>query len=418
MKVCPVRLRSLVTIGFTALAILASGGPATRAENDTGLVRDPTLQRGGFFGPRDYRLQPQPRPRVRVAPVQQPRRNAVASGSEAAIAPKPDASRFIMVLGDSLGELLANGLDEALSDRPDVAVIRRVRSDSGLVRSDYHDWPKAVRELLASDQKITLAVMHLGTNDRQSLREGETVLEPLSERWKELYLQRIDAVASAFAEKRIPLLWVGAPPVQFSRLTADLVVLNEMFRQRVERAGGTYVDLWGGFVDAENRYTASGPDLSGQIAKLRAADGIHYTRAGARKAAHFADVVIRRMLESDAPPSIVAIPSPAPGSEALGRELQPGGIERLIDAMVSGLPEATRLAPIPVKPLAGPVVPLNLPVAQAGAPAGDGALLARAALARGRGDGAALLDRIFADGTPPEPKSGRLDDYRWPRPGN
>ena len=187
--------------------------------------------------------------------------------------------------------------------------------------------------------------------------------------------------------------------------------------QRLGVGGLWRLYLWGGFVDAENRYTANGPDLSGQIAKLRTADGIHYTRAGARKAAHFADVVIRRLLEADAPPNIIALPAITSGNEALGRELQPGGVERLIDAMVSGLPEATRLASIPVKPVAGPVLPLNLP-ANAAVPAGDGTLLARASLARGRGDSAALLDRIFVDGAPPEPKPGRADDYRWPGPGN
>lgn len=411
------RWRSLILVGFAAFAILASGGPSSRAENDTGLVRDPTLQRGSFLGARDNRLQNPQRPRVRVDAGQ--RRTAVAGSSDTLIVPKPDASRFVVVLGDSLGDLLAGGLEEALNDRLDVAVVRKVRSDSGLVRNDYHDWPKAVRELLASDQKITLAVMHLGTNDRQSLREGDVVHEPLSERWKELYRQRIDAVATAFSEKRIPLLWVGAPPVQYTRLTADLIVLNEMFRQRVERSGGTYVDLWGGFVDAENRYSVSGPDLSGQIAKLRAADGVHYTRAGARKAAHFVDVAIRRHIESDAPANIIALPSVTTETEGLGRELQPGGIERLIDAMVSGVPDATRLATIPVKPLAGPVMPLSLPTAAtAAAPAGDGALLVRSALARGRGDGAALLERIFVDGAPPEPKPGRADDYRWPKPAN
>jgi uncharacterized protein len=417
-----VRLRSFITVGFAALAIFVSGGPSTRAENDTSLMRDPTVQRGSFFGVRDTRVQVLPRQRQRerervyVAPVQQ-RRATVAPVAVSVIVPKADARLFVVVLGDSLGELLATGLEEALGDRPDVAVVRKAKSDSGLVRSDYYDWPKAARELVASEQKMTLAVLHLGTNDRQSIREGDVVHEPLSERWKELYVARIDAVAAAFAERRVPLLWVGAPPVQYTRLTADLVVLNELFRQRVERAGGTYIDLWGGFVDAENRYTANGPDLSGQIARLRTADGIHYTRAGARKAAHFADVAIRRLLEADAPQNIAALPAVATGGEALGKELQPGGIERVIDAMVSGLPEATRLASIPVKPLAGPVVPLNQP-AVAAAPAGNGTLLARSGLARGRGDGAALLDRIFGDGAPPEPKPGRADDYRWPKPGN
>ena len=69
----------------------------------------------------------------------------------------------------------------------------------------------------------------------------------------------------------------------------------------MERLGGTYVDIWPGFVDDENRYTATGPDVDGQSARLRANDGVLFTRAGARKAAHFADTEIKRLLDAKRP---------------------------------------------------------------------------------------------------------------------
>lgn len=406
-------MRSFLKVALTTLAILTSGGPSTRAEGDADLVRDPTLQRSFFW----QRTEPaKPRPRVRVAPVQ-PRRASASTVTGHVNPAKSDASRIVMVLGDSLAELLAAGLDDALADRPDIAVSRRISPESGLVRADVQDWPKVAREIVSGDRKPSLAVMHLGTNDRQALRDGANQVEPLSERWKELYLARVDAVAAAFAEKQVPLIWVGAPPVRFAKLSADLLALNEIFRQRVERAGGIYVDLWGGFVDAENNYTVSGPDMTGEIARLRAADGVHYTRAGARKAAHFVDVMVRRVLENQAPANLVALPVIGEPDPALGRDLQPGGIERLIDAMVSGLPDATALASIPVKPLAGPVLPLHMPLKPGAVPpsAGETQLLVRAALARGRGEASALLDRVFADGAPPEAKPGRADDHAWPR---
>jgi hypothetical protein len=289
-------------------------------------------------------------------------------------------------------------------------VVTRTKPDSGLVRADFYDWPKVTTDLLASDQKVTVGVILLGLNDRQPIREGETMLEPLSPRWLELYRDRIDAVAAAFAARRIPLIWVGAPPVQNARLSADLVTFNELFRQRIERAGGHYVDLWGGFVDAENRYTAMGPDVSGQTMRLRVGDGIHFTSAGARKAAHFVDVVIRRMIESQ--PGDNAIALPAPDTTVPGDPLaQPGGIERAIDRMVSSLPAAIGLAPaLQVKPLAGPILPLTGVAAT-----GDQALLVSIPDARGRGDGSAQLDRVFGEGIAPEPRPGRLDDYKWPR---
>lgn len=408
------RVGSLVMVLAASCLVLLTGGPSSLAENDTFLTRDPTLQRGrGFFS----FSQPQPQRvalrRQRVAPVAAaPRRSAPLIVRDDPVIPKVDVAHHVLVVGDSLGELLGGGLDEALNDRPDVAVIRRAKSDSGLVRSDFYDWPKAIADLLASDQKVSIGVVLLGLNDRQAIREGETMREPLSPRWMELYRARIQAVTGAFAARHIPLIWVGAPPVQNPKLSADFASFNELYRQEAEKAGGAYVDLWGGFVDAENRYTAMGPDVSGQTMRLRLGDGIHFTSAGARKAAHFVDLVIRRMIEAQpSQPDLIALPGVPDSGAPLSIELQSGGIERLIDRMVGNQPAQMGLpSALQVKPLAGPIQPLT-----GQGIAGEQALLASIEDVRGRGEVAVQLDRVFAEGILPDPKPGRLDDSRWPR---
>lgn len=402
------RLRSFIAVLGAACLLFVTGGPSSLAEGDSFLTRDPTLQRGrGFFsfGP----AAPAPtasRPRPRVAPPA-PRRAAPVVVRDDPVIPKVDIAHHILVIGDSLGMLLANGLDDALNDRPDVAVIHKARPDSGLVRQDFLDWPKVAAELLEGDQKVSLGVVMLGLNDRQAIREGDVLNEPLSPRWLELYRQRIDAVAAPFAAKGIPLIWVGAPPVQNARLSADFVTFNELFRHQVEKAGGQYVDLWGAFVDTENRYTAMGPDVSGQSTRLRLGDGIHFTTAGARKAAHFVDVLIRRTIEAAPQTGIVALP----GAPPAGPELQQGGVERMIDAMVGNLAASHNLpAALKAKPLAGPILPLSGRLGT-----GEQALLASIAEARGSGEIAARLDQVFSEGVVLEPQPGRLDDNRWPR---
>jgi len=344
-----------------------------------------------------------------VAPVVRRRPAAPVVVHDDPVIPKVDVAHHLLVIGDSLGHLLADGLEEALEDRPDLAVLQKAKPDSGLVRSDFYDWPKVTAELLAADQKISLGVMMIGLNDRQAIREGDIVHEPLSPRWLELYRERITAVAQIFAAKRIPLIWVGAPPVQNPRLSADFVTFNEQYRQEVERAGGEYVDLWGAFVDAENRYAAMGPDVSGQTMRLRLGDGIHFTAAGARKAAHFVDVLIRRMFQPGSGGNVIAVPAPADvgAPSSPGR---PGGVEQLIDQMVTGLPAISLPPSLQAKPLAGPILPLT-----GAAPQGEQALLVSIPEARGREEIAAQLDRIFEQGILPEPKPGRMDDHRWPR---
>jgi hypothetical protein len=396
------RLRAMIMILVATCLVLLTGGPSSLAQ---------AQQRSLFQLFWQQPAQPTVDPRRRVAPAAPVRRRAPAVVRDDPVIPKVDIRHYVVVMGDSLASLLASGLDDALNDRPDAVVVGRAKPDSGLVRADFYDWPKAVAELLASEQKITVGVMLLGLNDRQPIREGETMLEPLSPRWLELYRDRIDAVAAAFAARRIPLIWVGAPPVQNTRLSTDLVTFNVLYRQRVEKAGGYYVDLWGGFVDAENRYTAMGPDVSGQTMRLRVGDGIHFTSAGARKAAHFVDVVIRRMIESQPGDDAIALPV-TPGTATPGDpRSQPGGIERVIDQMAGSLPDAIGLAPaLQVKPLAGPILPLT-----GIAGTGEQALLVSIPDARGRGEVATQLDRVFGEGIAPEPKPGRLDDYKWPR---
>ena len=397
------RLRSLAMVLAAACLLLVTGGPVSLAQQQQ--------QRSLFQMFWQIPAQPRtaPQPRQRVAPVAR-RRDAPVVVRDDPVIPKVDVSTHIVVMGDSLANLLANGLDDALNNRPDVEVIHRAKPDSGLVRSDFYDWPKVVSELLASDQKISIGVVLLGLNDRQPLREGETVHEPLSPRWLELYRDRIDAIANAFAGKRVPLIWVGAPPMQNGRLSADMITFNDLYRQRVEKAGGQYIDLWGGFVDAENRYVATGPDVSGQPVRLRLGDGIHFTAAGARKAAHFVDLVIRRMIEAAPQNSVIALPvSPETGAPS-ALELQPGGVERLIDQMVAGIPTIGLPAALQARPLAGPIQPLTGQAALSEQP-----LLASITEARGRGDAALQLERVFGQGIAPDPVPGRLDDYRWPR---
>lgn len=411
------RTRSLFMVLASALLVLVTGGPISIAQNPVPPGRIPQAPPQGrslfnmFWQIPERPVVQQRQPRERVAPVQRRAPTRVVVRDDPVI-PKVDVNHHVLVIGDTLAGQIAEGLEDSLGDRADVAVVNKAKADSGLVRTDFYDWPKAAGELLAADAKVMVGIIILGPNDRQVIREGELTHDPLSERWLQLYKARIDAVASAFGAKRVPLIWVGAPPMQNARLSADLITLNDLFRKGAEAGGGQYVDLWAAYVDGENRYTATGPDVNGQIAKLRLGDGVHFTKAGARKAAHFVDIVIRRLLEGAPTQNVIALPTSPETGAPLTPDLQPGGVERLIDRMVSGAPTDLPLVPVvPPRPLAGPILPLT----GAAPGSGDIALITSVQEARGRGDVAAQLDRVFGQGIAPEPRSGRADDFSWPR---
>lgn len=342
-------------------------------------------------------------------------------GLSAAVTPAAPAAPagppfVIAVFGDNVAQMLAQGVTEAYANR-NVTVLRRARENTGLVREDYYDWPKAVQDFLASDQKIDLAIMMVGSNDRQAIREAGQSFDVLSDKWKDAYRTRALAIAEAFRKKGVPLIWVGMTVMKNERLSADLVEFNEIYREAAQKAGATYVDVWEPFVDERNRFTLSGPDLNGHVTRIRTGDGVHFTRAGARKLAHFIEGDVKRWLDQRAPaaPAIADAPGSSPQGGALGAPLGPPAGAPL-GAALEPRPQQTAPGaggqPIPVpapapvapaRPAAGPVVPLT---ASAVSPGGE--LATRPGAPRAG-------DKSLPDGGPPESRAGRADDFRWPR---
>jgi hypothetical protein len=320
----------------------------------------------------------------------------VAAPEKPAVAP----SYFVMVLGDSLGTLLGQGLTEAFADRSGVAIKIKGSDNSGLVRDDYFNWPKTVHDLLASDTKINIAVMMVGINDSsKSLRIDNVNYEPGSPKWVEAYSARIAEISQAFREKHIPLIWVGLPIAKDNKLTADFLTFNDLYRTQAEKAGATYIDIWEAFENDSGQYDPFGPDVNGQTVRIRTADGVNFTKAGARKLAHFVEANIRRNLDASEPqvdPAVVTVPADTPAAAVQGP--------------AAPAPAVVAAPVAPVKPIAGPVLPLTGPIST------PGAQLATRLKVKANETDRAVLGHALADEKPSSPKPDRADNFVWPKP--
>jgi uncharacterized protein len=88
-------------------------------------------------------------------------------------AKKPEATTSVVVLGDANADWLAYGLEDAFSEKPEIGIVRKHRTDSGLIRYDPRrdiEWAQAAREIIAAE-KPKFIIMMIGNNDRQSIRE-------------------------------------------------------------------------------------------------------------------------------------------------------------------------------------------------------------------------------------------------------
>jgi hypothetical protein len=83
--------------------------------------------------------------------------------------------RNVLVLGDAMADWLAYGLEDAYAEQPDMGVIRKHKTVSGLIRyqprGEPADWAAAARGILANEKPDAIVVM-LGLNDRQAIRES------------------------------------------------------------------------------------------------------------------------------------------------------------------------------------------------------------------------------------------------------
>jgi uncharacterized protein len=387
---------------------------------------------GGWFGApaqeaapaADFSKAPAPAKRTDTTPIQTP----------------------IMVFGDSMADWLGYGLEQAFADTPEIGILRRQRTLSGLIRTDvrsdprgdYPDWPLAAKEMIAA-QKPKFVVMMIGLNDRRQIKEtvqptrakpvvpavnpdaneldnaearpapeaaaaapdpsppgpgGTKTYEFRTDAWSEAYIRRIDDTIAALKTAGVPIFWVGLPPLRGVRATADIPFLNDLYRSRADKAGIVYVDVWDGFVDEDGRFAQAGPDFEGQTRRLRAGDGVHFTQAGARKLAHFVEREIDRWLSARA--VAVAVPAEDPKPAALtAPEVAP-----------AAAPGKTSLSK--ARPLAGPALPL---ISEPGDDSGE--------LAGGKGGPAAVADavaaKVLVKGEAMAVPAGRADDFAWPR---
>ena len=360
-----------------------------------------------FFGP--PRQQRKPRP-----PVQQ--------DFSTAPAPKkvevPPTIR-ILVLGDTMADWLAFGLEQQLEETPEIGILRKHRAFSGLIRYEQKsdaEWPKVTRELIA-DEKPQAIIVLLGLQDRLEIREKVAPPKPQpqaqkpaegnddetptiaapepqrtrpaapaefrSEKWEELYGAKVDDMIAALRTANVPVLWVGVPAVRGAKSTADMQYLNDIFRARVEKAGFLFVNTWDGFVDDRGNFMQRGPDETGQIRVLRTSDGVHFTRFGARKLAHYVERDLKRVLREPIPAALSSVPvDPQPAQPA-----KPSG------------PTA--------RPLAGPVILLGTPLQEPTDLAGAAPAKAAPALD-------AVANRMLVKGEPQRNEAGRADDSAWP----
>lgn len=344
---------------------------------------------GGFGFRRRVQQRPQTyqqrqQPRRSQTRIEKPRTKkkvppAIAIPEPVVVAKLPDA-RKVLVVGDFVASGIGDGLAEAFTEIPGVAIEARTNGSSGLVRQDYYNWQSELPALI-DEIKPAVVVLSLGANDRQMMAVGGSKEKFRSEAWTKEYEQRVATLSSGVKEKQVPLLWVGMPAFQTASMTADMSAFNTIYRSTVEKTGGTFVDIWDGFVDENGKFVVTGSDINGQQVRLRGSDGVSMTKAGKRKLAFYVEKEIRRIL-----------------GDAMTTDGQKQGGEAVSDLVVTAPTDAADIVR---------TQPISLTD-----PALDGGTVLLGGSALDKGSGRSPRDRMIEKGEFASAPEGRVDDFR------
>ncbi|QWG22887.1 DUF459 domain-containing protein [Bradyrhizobium sediminis] len=158
----------LIALAVAVALLVGIVGPASAQFFNFGGPPRPAAPRsgGGWFGGDLF------------APFQQQAPKRVENFSRAPPPDKRDPTiipeRNVLVLGDAMADWLAYGLEDAYSEQPDMGVIRKHKTVSGLIKyqpkGEPSDWAAAARGILANEKPDAIVVM-LGLNDRVAIRE-------------------------------------------------------------------------------------------------------------------------------------------------------------------------------------------------------------------------------------------------------
>jgi len=198
----------------------------------------------------------------------------------------------LWIIGDSFVELFGPSLRNAAADTGVVTSEVDFRFISGLVRSDYFDWPAHITQRLPEVLPDAVVVM-FGGNDGQPLTWNDEELQPDTPEWLEVYHVLVGEAMDVLLTGTTRVYWVGLPIMRSEAFTQRVLGFNQVYAEEAaERPGVVYVDIFDLFKDENGQYSTYLRNSNGDLLYMRNEDGAHFSWNGAIRLADFVLEVI------------------------------------------------------------------------------------------------------------------------------
>lgn len=193
----------------------------------------------------------------------------------------PTNKLSMWLIGDSLSVTPSESMLGSFSQENFNILGMDGRVSTGLSRSDVFNWFTHINNFVVAN-KPQVIVATFGANDDQPIFTGTGYVGPFaSEAWKAKYKELISSTLDFLASQGVHTLWIEIPPVRDPARNDRYRIINEVNKQAVlaHPKTATYVETKAAFTNPDGSYSDS-IVINGTPTLLRAADGVHFTRAG------------------------------------------------------------------------------------------------------------------------------------------
>lgn len=310
----PRRMRSHLFGLFLLSACFVSCGSTAPSAHPTASARQaltkerPEERAERPAAPLEKKVAP-PAQKRQVTPAARPVAAPLKKATPAPPVKKRVTRKKVLILGDSMAATdFGKALEKRLKADRHFSPRRRGKSATGLARPDFFDWTKEAKRQLKK-HKPDVVVVVIGGNDGQDLisvpaGSARRVVWD-TKRWAGRYAARVEAFADLLRADGRQVFWLELPAMEKGSLERKLRKIRALQRRSVEgKAGVRYLRTRPHLVGADGKVHRS-LRHRGKTVKMRQADGIHFTLAGAK---HFAGLVYEDLAAALTAPAPEATP--------------------------------------------------------------------------------------------------------------
>jgi uncharacterized protein len=190
--------------------------------------------------------------------------------------------RVIALVGDSM---MTVGISAVLlretANRKDLQIVKTFHSGTGLARPEVFNWMTQYPAMLQSAHP-DIVLVAIGGNDGQGFVENGEVLKFGTDKWIEVYRQRINAFLDLLVAEGARVVWISLPPMKHEGYSQKIAEINRIAYTEVSgRPQVSWFNSTPYIGDAAGNFREFLTSPDGKFVRIRATDGIHLSDKGA-----------------------------------------------------------------------------------------------------------------------------------------